>query len=354
MTEQARPARRTATGALETLARCRGMVLPALRKAVDRLHPRLGHMAAYVFGWQDLSGAPRAGGGGKGVRPALTLLSAEAVGACAEDAIAGAVAVELVHAFSLVHDDIMDGDEQRRHRTALWKAFGAGPAVLTGDALLALGFAALTATGSGRAAADMLSTALLDLADGQAEDIAFEHRPWTGSRAVTVEEYTAMAAGKTGSLLGCAAGLGALLGGGGSEAAAGMAVAGRRLGLGFQAVDDLLGIWGDPGVTGKPVFADLRRRKKTLPVVYALAAGDAGHASRLAGLLDGARDAPDADAALHRAAALIARCGGRSFTEDRACEHLRQAMTSIDAVAVNRAAVADLTELSRFVAGRAY
>jgi geranylgeranyl diphosphate synthase, type I len=359
MTDHARLAQRAAPSAPETLARCRGMVLPALRKAVDRLHPRLAHMAAFAFGWRDLEGAPLADGdGGKGLRPALTLLCAEAVGACAEDAIAGAVAVEMVHAFSLVHDDLMDGDERRRHRPTLWKAFGAGPAVLAGDALLAHGFAALTASGAGRAcrgaAADMLSTALVELADGQAEDIAFEDRPWTGRRAVSVEEYTTMAAGKTGALLGCAAGLGALLGGGGPEATAAMTLAGRNLGLGFQAIDDLLGIWGDPLVTGKPVFSDLRRRKKTLPVVHAFVADGAAHARRLTALLDGAGDAPDREGTLRRAAELIARAGGRSFTEDRAGEHLRQAQRSIDAVAVNRAAAAELTELSRFVADRAH
>jgi geranylgeranyl diphosphate synthase type I len=353
VTNRMRLGQPTAPGAQESLERCRRMVLPALRDTVDRLPVDVRRMASFAFGWSDAAGAVRSQGMGKGLRPALTMLSAEAVGGSAEDAVAGAVAVELVHAFSLIHDDIMDGDELRRHQETLWKAFGVGPAMLAGDALLSLAFATVSGTAAAEAAA-MLSTALIELVDGQSQDIAFEDRPWTGADAVTVDDYTKMAANKTGSLLACSAGLGALFGGGSLTATAAFATAGGRLGQGFQAIDDLLGIWGDPAVTGKPVFSDLRRRKKTLPVVFALGVDEAVHAPALAGLLDAAPDTADPDLAVRQAADLIARVGGRSFTEGQAETQLGEALEVIDAVAVNRGAAAELTELAHFIADRSH
>lgn len=120
------------------LERGRALSTPVLRAAVDRLAPPMDTVAAYHFGWIDAQGRPSVGDGGKAVRPALALLSAEAAGATAEAGVPGAVAVELVHNFSLLHDDLMDGDEQRRHRDTVWKVHGPAQAILVGDALFAL------------------------------------------------------------------------------------------------------------------------------------------------------------------------------------------------------------------------
>lgn len=346
---------------LDTLTRCRDLVLPVLRETVDRLHPWVGQMAAFAFGWRDKNGAPRArgsSGGGKALRPALAVLAAEAVGASAETAVAGAVAVELVHAFSLVHDDIVDGDEQRRHQDTVWKAFGVGPAVLAGDALLALALDTLAHTAgqlapaARSAAMGLLSTSLVELVNGQAADVAFERRPWTGPNAVTVEEYNTMAARKTGSLLGCASALGALLGGAPSEVVTAMSLMGRDLGIAFQAVDDLLGIWGDPTLTGKPVFNDIRQRKKTLPVVSALASKNVP--PQLADLLAIPVDTPDAEWTLRRAAILISEAGGRSFTTAQAHQHLDRALRTVHDATVDQAAAAELTTLSEFIVNRTH
>ncbi|MFD7097675.1 polyprenyl synthetase family protein, partial [Streptomyces xanthophaeus] len=118
----------------------RGRVLstPVLRAAVARLAAPMDTVAAYHFGWIDAQGNPADGDGGKALRPALALISAEAAGAAAEVGVPGAVAVELVHNFSLLHDDLMDGDEQRRHRDTVWKVHGPAQAILVGDALFAL------------------------------------------------------------------------------------------------------------------------------------------------------------------------------------------------------------------------
>jgi len=307
-------------GAVE---RCRRLLEPALREAVSALHPWGAKMAAFAMGWSDVDGRPAGGEGGKSLRPTIAMLSAEAVGAPAESALPGAVAVELVHAFSLVHDDIIDNDERRRHREALWKAYGVGPALLAGDGLLALAVSRLAGHPE---AARHLAQALVGLVQGQMADMAFENRPWQGAGRVTVEEYTEMAAGKTGALLGASAATGVALGGA-PELGDRMWSAGRDLGVAFQIVDDMLGIWGDPHVTGKPIYSDLMRDKKTLPVLAALEAG--GPAAReLSGIL--CAGVGDEHSARH-AAELVEAAGGRSAAKAAADLHLSRALEVIDA-----------------------
>ena len=182
----------------------------------------------------------------------------------------GGVAVELVHNFSLIHDDIIDTDTERHHRPTVWSVYGIGPAIVAGDALQILAHQVLLESPSGRgaAASAALADATAAMIAGQADDIAFETR-----RDVTVEQCMAMSAAKTGALLGCAASIGAILAGAPDATVGALRDYGRHLGLAFQAVDDLLGIWGDPSRTGKPAGSDLRQRKKSMPVVSALAAG---------------------------------------------------------------------------------
>lgn len=340
------------SAAPQVLGRCRDLVRPALVRAVRQLHPWHAEMAAFSFGWDTVDGLPVRGSEGKGVRQAITLLAAEAAGASADDAVVGAVAVELVHVFSLLHDDIMDGDETRRRRATVWKAYGTGPAILAGDALFALAVRTLAdAPGPhGAAAVRHLAAALTDLVGGQAEDLLFESRPWTGPEAVRPHEYRWMAEHKTGALLGCAAGLGGVLAGAPAATVEALADAGRHLGVAFQAVDDLLGIWGDPQVTGKPVHRDLRRLKKTYPVLAALAS-EGPAAGRLAALL-GAGDPLDA-AAARRAAALVEEAGGRAATLAEARRHLDRARRGLEGVALEPAALGELLALFPFLVDRA-
>lgn len=302
----------------EVLTRCRELVQPALQQAVGRLHPWVGEMAAYSFGWCEVGGDPAVASGGKGIRQALAVLGAEAAGAPGRAGVPAAVAVELVHVFSLLHDDIMDGDPARRGRPTVWKAYGTGPAVLAGDALFALAVEILADAGSD--AVRLLSAALSDLVRGQADDLLFATRPWTGPERVRPAEYRAMAEHKTGALLGCAAAMGALLGGAPPAEVAALDRAGRHLGVAFQIVDDMLGIWGDPLVTGKPVHGDLRERKKTFPVLAALDSPTPA-AARLARLLE-------SDGPLPEIAALIEQCGGRSAALAESRRHLASAETA--------------------------
>ncbi|MGW1979696.1 polyprenyl synthetase family protein [Streptomyces sp. NPDC001889] len=334
------------------LERGRALSAPELRAAVERLAPPMDVVAAYHFGWIDAEGNPADGDGGKAVRPALALLSAEAAGAGPETGVPGAVAVELVHNFSLLHDDLMDGDEQRRHRDTVWKVHGPAQAILVGDALFALANEVLLELGTVEAgrATRRLTAATRKLIDGQAQDISYEHR-----ERVTVEECLEMEGNKTGALLACAVSIGAVLGGADDRTADALEEYGYHLGLAFQAIDDLLGIWGDPDSTGKQTWSDLRQRKKSMPVVAALAEG--GEASRRLGELLAA-DAKSNDVEsfseeeFAMRAALIEEAGGREWTSQEARRQHAVAIAALDAVRMPDRVRAQLVALADFVVVR--
>jgi geranylgeranyl diphosphate synthase type I len=322
-------------------------VAPALRAASGRLAPGMRTVIGYHLGWVDAEGNPAELDGGKSVRAALALLSARAAGAAAADGLPGAVAVELVHTFSLLHDDIMDDDAERHHRPAAWAVFGRARAILAGDAALALAVQVLLESGSAHrtAALESLSDAIARLIDGQAQDLDLE-----GRTDVTPEQCTQMCAGKTGALLECAASIGAVLAGASGEVVAPLRAFGAHLGLAFQAVDDLLGIWGDPAVTGKPVFGDLARRKSSLPVAIALRSGSAGAAELAALLVQAQLEPPE----LVAAAGLVESCGGRAGARAQAAEQLDLALAALETAPIVAGARDDLAGIARFVAARTF
>jgi geranylgeranyl diphosphate synthase, type I len=302
------------------VAAARDLVGPAVGGWLERLSPDVKIVAAYHLGFVDADGAPIGDQqGGKALRPALALLSARAAGAPAERGVAAAAAVEFVHNFSLLHDDIMDGDTERRHRPTAWTVFGVGAAILAGDALLCLAQDILLTDPAPQAvwAARCLSAAVHRLIAGQGSDLAFERR-----EDVTLDECLQMAGDKTAALMACACSIGAIGVGAPAELAMGLAGFGAHAGLAFQLTDDLLGIWGAPEITGKPVRADLRARKKSLPVVAALTSGtEAG--AELGELLF----RPDAlgEDDLLRAADLVEAAGGRKWAETEADAQLAAA-----------------------------
>jgi geranylgeranyl diphosphate synthase type I len=173
----------------EVLERARALTMPPMRDAVDRLAPGIRAVASYHLGWTDADGNPAAVKGGKGIRAALSVLSAEAAWADAKVGAAGGVAVELVHNFSLIHDDLMDGDLERRHRPTVWALWGPAVALIAGDALSTLATEVLLGCGNqaGPAAARALGEATAEMIAGQAEDLAFEKR-----QSVSVVECMAM------------------------------------------------------------------------------------------------------------------------------------------------------------------
>lgn len=340
-------------GVADVLARSRRAIHPALTAAIDRLSPEVRHVAAYHMGWTDSDGNPVQAPGGKGVRPTLAILGAEAAWAEPEIGVPGGVAVELVHNFSLIHDDIIDTDTERHHRPTVWSVYGVGRAIVAGDALQVLAHQVLleSSPGTGPAASAALAEATAQMIAGQADDIAFEK-----SRSVSVEQCTAMSAAKTGALLGCAASIGAILAGAPDATVGALRDYGMHLGLAFQAVDDLLGIWGDPHTTGKPAGTDLRNRKKSMPVVSALAAGGS-EADELRTLIlgpDGSDEplAPlDADQ-IERATYLVEACGGREWTAVRAKANLDAALGALERVRLSAIPHRDLADLAVYVVER--
>jgi geranylgeranyl diphosphate synthase type I len=319
------------------------MVVPATQTFLARLDDASAAIAAYHFGWTDVAGAPIRGGRGKAVRPALATLSAQAAGAPAQVGIPGAVAVELVHNFSLVHDDVMDGDTERRHRPTVWAVWGTNSAILTGDALLALAQEVLldSASPCGAAAARLLVQATRHLIRGQVMDVAFERRA-----DVSLAECLEMVSGKTGALISASAAIGAVLAGAPEETVAALSSFGAQLGVAFQLVDDLLGIWGDPASTGKPVFSDLRSRKKSLPVTYALSHG--GSAGRELATWLG-ESAPGGEA---RAADLVEAAGGRQWAASEARRRIAAAEQALSSVPIPAGPRAELAAIAHFIVDR--
>jgi geranylgeranyl diphosphate synthase type I len=237
-----------------------------LERAVDRLDaasPTTALVRAH-FAFDD-PGAKR----GKRLRPRILVAAAEAEGAAAEAAFPAATAVELLHNFSLVHDDIEDRDELRHGRATLWVRYGIPAALTAGDAMCALAFTALVDESADAERTVVMTAclhrALYDLCRGQGADIGFETSP-----SVTFAEYLAMTEGKTAALFAASCELGALAAGAALHRAAAYGRMGRAYGLAFQVRDDVLGTWGTPAETGKPAGADIRRRKWSFPVAWAM------------------------------------------------------------------------------------
>ena len=243
----------------------------ALIKFIDTIDfgssPELGQMLRYHMGWADDNPTK-----GKRLRPLMALLTTGAFGEYPTKALPAAVAVELLHNFTLIHDDIEDQSPIRHGRATLWQKYGAAQAINAGDALFSIAQLSLLDLAQTCTqyvvldAARNFNRTCLHLTQGQYLDISFET-----TSEVTVEAYKNMIAGKTAALIAYTAGLGALVSGQTETEYMKLSEYGELLGLAFQIQDDILGIWGDPEVTGKSAASDILTRKKTLPNLFGLA-----------------------------------------------------------------------------------
>jgi len=236
----------------------------------EDLHLFVGLMR-YHLGWADANLAPARLPGGKRLRPLLLVRCAEACGGSAEVAAPAAAAIELLHNFTLIHDDIQDESAYRHHRETIWHRWGAATAINVGDAMYAVAhdaLYALAAAPSSMPAGRVLALArdfdrtALRIVEGQHLDLSQEGR-WGGGEA----RYLAMIGGKTAAIMAFAARAGATVAGADAETVARYDEFGLALGLAFQIRDDVLGIWGAQETTGKPAADDIRRRKQSLPLV---------------------------------------------------------------------------------------
>ena len=325
-----------------------------MRSVLATRHPMHANhyaMMHYHMGWSDESLRPSALAAGKRIRPLLCLMACEAVGGDPATAMPAAAAIEILHNFSLVHDDIEDGDETRRHRPTLWALWGVPQAINVGDGMFALAFAALLrsaetgsagglpspASGNGRALAalDRFSKICIDLTEGQHLDMSFEER-----EDVSVAEYLRMVAGKTSALIAGSTSLGSLFGGATKHETECLHRFGFNMGQAFQIQDDILGIWGDPEVTGKPVGNDILRRKKSLPLLYGLEQPESGK---------GFRDiwrSGIADENLSEAMALLEETRARRWTEGKLLHYHNQGLQALNQVLGGRTGNSPLLALA--------
>jgi geranylgeranyl diphosphate synthase, type I len=297
----------------------------------------LHSMMAYHLGWEGKDAGPAARG--KRIRPVLTLVSAAATGGDWRCALPAAAAIELIHNFSLIHDDIEDNSPMRRGRPTVWSKWGIAQAINTGDAMFTLGHLSIlrleetTTADIALKAAGILQRTCLSLTQGQHLDMAFES--W---QSLNLDSYWQMVQGKTAALIGACTEIGALAGGANQNAQEAYRSFGVSLGLAFQGQDDLLGIWGDTKKTGKSNQSDLLSGKKSLPVVYGLQQ-DGPFARRW-------KEGPITGAEAPAIAAQLAKEGAREYTEECVQRLTEEAVQALEIAAPEGEAGEALIELA--------
>lgn len=335
----------------ERAARYRPLVQAEMRAAVGDRPELLYAWMRYHLGWEDQDGTRVEASPGKMMRPVAVLLATELMGGQAEHAVPAAAAIELVHNFSLLHDDVEDASEFRRGRKNLWTFAGAAQAINTGDGMFVVARLAQhrmrdAGLDAARALAVMeeIDQACMRLVHGQYLDMSFETR-----EDVTLPEYLEMAGGKTAAMFAAPFAVGGVVAGALPEYVHALREYGRHVGLAFQMVDDILGIWGDPAVTGKPVGDDLLSRKMTYPVISALESPDeAGRSFR-----EAYATPPGEGDRIDSMARWIETTGARAATEAMAREEMALAMGAINRVGLPNAVYDVLEEYAEAAVGRA-
>lgn len=305
-------------------------------------------MLHYHMGWADAELKPTSVKSGKQIRPLLCLISCQAANGNWKQAIPAAAAIELLHNFSLIHDDIEDASPTRRGRDTLWKIWGIEQGINSGDALFAAAHLAmhrlveqnidpLTIIHTLR----RFDETCIDLTHGQYADIGFETRD-----TVTVDEYLAMIQGKTAVLLSLCTELGAKIAAAPPEAISHFHQFGLKLGLAFQIIDDILGIWGDENITGKSAATDILTKKKTLPVLYGLS-----QSSQLQHLY--ATEQPDSSF-VDQAITVLNQLGAYEFAKQHAANYSQSALQHLEAANPIGEAGQALYELAHLLLKRDY
>lgn len=346
------------------------MELPATLKVyqpeiVEELKQVLGggklplyDMMRYHLGWADEKGQPppvsrgqpqRAGG--KLLRSSLCLCVCQAVGGDWHQALPAAAAVELVHNFSLIHDDIEDESATRRHRPTVWQVWGPAQAINAGDAMHALArLALLRMEKRGVPARKVLEAihiiddATLRLCEGQFRDIDYE-----GRLDLKLGEYLEMASAKTAALFQAACHLGALIGTDDERKVAALCQFGEDVGLAFQIRDDVLGIWGEAEATGKPPGSDIRERKKSLPIVYALKKARGEQRAPLRQLW---RQKTVSDKLVNAVISVLDDLGAQDYCQKQAEQYKQRALSELDKASLSQKSRQVLADVADFMVKR--
>lgn len=310
----------------------RPLIQAAMRAAFPAAEDRVAQfyaMQEYHLGWRDINLQPALSDPGKLLRPQLVLLACQAVGGDTNQALPLAAGIQLLHDFSLIHDDIEDQSDARRGRITVWKQWGIAQGINAGDGMFTLAHLSLHRLSEAGVPAEVVLRVLrqfeetiLTICEGQFLDLSFE-----GNLQITADDYLAMIARKTAALIAASAGLGSIVGGAHDASVQALFSFGQNLGLAFQIQDDVLGIWGEPEQTGKPRAADLYRRKVSLPVVYALR-----HAPRRADLERIYHQPELSDADVADVLAVLDEAEARAYTEATAATYHQAAIAALASV----------------------
>jgi len=322
-----------------------------LRSALAAYRSPMYDMLRYHMGWTDEKGNPLPGSAGKALRPTLCLLACEAVEGDYRKALPAAAAIELIHNFSLIHDDVQDDDRERRHRPTVWAIWGKPQAINAGTAMRVVASLTLLRLEDRSVpvrkllrAQRLLDESCLRLIEGQFLDISYESRLDVG-----VAEYLSMIEGKTASLMACSLEVGALLGSEDERLVRALRQYGFYLGLAFQIRDDLLGIWGSADRTGKPVGSDIWKRKKSLPVVFALERAYGPSRAVLTGFY---RGGAMEQATVDRVLTVLEETGARDEAQRMADRYREMALQEIFGVGLSSWAFGCLQEMANFLTER--
>ncbi|MBI2303351.1 MAG: polyprenyl synthetase family protein [Chloroflexi bacterium] len=305
----------------------------------------------YHLGWEDTAGRAWEGVSGKRLRPLLCILVCDAVGGDYRRALPAAAALELIHNFSLIHDDVQDASPERHHRPTVWRLWGVPQAINAGDGMFALAcLAALHLEEVGVApqlvtrVSGILAHACLELCRGQYLDIHYESCP-----EVTLVDYLKMIGQKTAALITASFEVGALLGTEDEGMVARLRECGRAWGLAFQMRDDILGVWGDERVTGKPTGGDIRAKKKSLPVVWALEKAPTPLRESLLTIY-GRESLADSDVA--RVEEILAALDSRRCCLEMVVEHYQRGLAELEASGLAMEEQASLRAVGQFLVTR--
>jgi geranylgeranyl diphosphate synthase type I len=308
-------------------------------------------MMRYHMGWATETFADDRVHGGKRLRPLVCLLCCAAAGGDSQVAVPAAAAIELLHNFTLVHDDIQDNSAYRRHRRTVWSLWGMAQGINVGDGMHAIANRALTRLRAHDVPParvldlmEAFDTTVLRICEGQYQDVDFERR-WD----ITADDYLHMIGGKTAAIFAFAAYVGATLADAEPERTQAFDRFGTALGLGFQVRDDILGIWGDPDVTGKETADDIRRRKKSLPILMLHDRAPADERAYLESLYAGDEVPPDAVSTVLQ---LLADAGVHDACEEIVHRHHMDAMRLLAATEATGPARTALDRLVEQMAGR--
>lgn len=330
--------------------RYHGQIDDEIRSIINERKSCMYNMLRYHFGWMDSHGQVQKKSTGKAIRPTLCLLTCQAVGGDSRLALPAAAGIELVHNYSLIHDDIQDNDSERHHQPTVWRVWGKAQAINAGTAMRMLAGVALRRLEIPPAKQvhiqSLFDEATIRLIEGQYLDISFESRP-----DISIADYIEMVGCKTAALISCAIETGAEIGTENRETIVSFREFGWNLGMAFQTRDDILGIWGQKAQTGKPTGNDIRRRKKTLPVIYAAQQATGNSLKTLLHSYD--RETlteEDVQAIID----ILENTGAYGYTQKTTEEYIEKAVAILDSLPIIQSAKHDFSEVVAFLKSRTF